>query len=278
VVWLSESHRFAADSGIGRLAALVNAGDSAAALEWMAACRDGSVSWIDDGGQEPAPGTRRRIVDGYAGYIEALRRGADPPEVFAAFDRFRVLCALRDTARGVGAMNALLAAHLRAALDHPLDPGGASPWFPGRPVMVLGNDYGLRLFNGDIGLCLPDGQGGLMAWFAAPDGGLRRIAPARLPAHDTAFATTVHKAQGSEFESVLLLLPDRAAKVMVRELVYTAVTRAAKSVTVVGPADVFRTACDQPTRRHAGLIDRMDRAAGRSGAIDPGPEAHVCPD
>ncbi len=262
VVWLTQSHRFAGDSGIGRLAALVNGGDADAALEWMGSCGDGSVSWIDDGGREPAPATRQRILDGYAGYIAALRRRAGPEDVFDAFGRFRVLCALRDTPRGADAINALVAAHLRADLDHPLDRVGTSPWYPGRPVMVLRNDYGLKLFNGDIGICLPDGDDELMVWFAAAGGGLRRIAPARLPAHDSAFATTVHKAQGSEFEAVLLLLPDQPAKVMVRELIYTAVTRAAKSVGVSGPAEVFRAACARPTVRHAGLIDRMVQGTG----------------
>jgi exodeoxyribonuclease V alpha subunit len=95
------------------------------------------------------------ILAGYAGYLEALRaRGQDPvrPE---AFGRFRMLCAVRDGARGVEAINRLVSKHFRSALKHPLDPGEHSEWYPGRPVMVLRNDYVLKLFNGDIGIVMP---------------------------------------------------------------------------------------------------------------------------
>jgi len=261
VVWLTQSHRFAADSGIGRLAADINAGAADRALEWMVAGADASVSWIEDGAAEPAPSTRRRMIEGYGAYLEALRLGAgDKAAIFAAFDRFRVLCAVRDTGRGVDALNALVSDHVRAALDHPLDPGAPSPWYPGRPVMILRNDYVLGLYNGDVGICLPGEDDELMVWFAQAASGFRCLAPLRLPEHDTAYATTVHKSQGSQFGSVLLLLPEQAGKVMTRELVYTAVTRAAQAVTLIGAAEVFRAACARPTLRHAGLIDRMRHA------------------
>jgi exodeoxyribonuclease V alpha subunit len=258
VVWLTRSHRFAADSGIGRLAADVNAGEAERALAWLRSGADGSVRWIEDEGEELGDPARRALLDGYAPYLDALRMHAgDMAPVFAAFDRFRVLCAVRDTGRGAVWLNALAAEHLRSALDHPLDPGGASPWYPGRPVMVLRNDHALGLYNGDVGICLPDDDGQPAVWFAAPAGGFRAVAPVRLPEHETAYAATVHKAQGSQYESVLFVLPARPVRVAVRELVYTAVTRATQSVAIAGTAGVFGSACARQTLRHSGLLDRM---------------------
>jgi exodeoxyribonuclease V alpha subunit len=270
VMWLTESHRFGSDSDVGRLAALVNAGAAEAALDQLTASKGGSLAWLEDAGAELCPAVRTRIVEGYAAYVDALRRdSADASAVFAAFDRFRVLCALRDTPRGVDAANALIGEHVRCALDHALDPGPESHWYPGRPVMVLRNDYTLKLFNGDIGICLPDEKGELLVTFPSVDGAWRRIAPVRLPPHDTAFAITVHKAQGSEFAAVLLVLPRHAAKVVVRESLYTAITRASESVVICGAVEVFRSACMQPTLRRSGLTARMQEAIATSEAPRP---------
>ena len=196
------------------------------------------------------------------------RDPANPVDMAALFDalgRFRVLCAERDGARGVVEINRWLAQHFRRTLDHPLDPGARSEWYPGRPVMVLRNDYVLKLFNGDTGIVLPDASGTLMAFFPETGGGFRAVAPLRLPEHETAFATTVHKAQGSEFDEVLLLLPARPLRVATRELLYTAITRSRQAVTIVGGAEVVEAAIASPTRRvlgAGGAGSRQDRAAG----------------
>src|SRR6185369_6884874 len=108
--------------------------------------------------------------------------------------------------RGVEGVNRAISEHFRESLAHPDDPGSRSLWYPGRPVMVLRNDYVLKLYNGDTGLVLPDDNGALMVWFPDTERGYKPISPARLPPHGSAFATTVHKAQGSEFENVLLML------------------------------------------------------------------------
>lgn len=263
VVWFTESYRFAADSGIGYLASCINAGEPDRALEWMKQGADEGVNWIDDAGAELMLATRKRILEGYAPYLAALRAGVDDKTaVFRAFERFRVLCAVRDTQRGVREMNRMLERHARAQLDHPLDPGGRSPWYPGRPVMVMRNDYVLRLFNGDIGICLPGEDGKPAVWFPGEGAAFRAFAPNRLPEHEDAWATTVHKAQGSEFDTLMCILPEKAGPVMVRELLYTAVTRARSRVTLVGGAEVFRAACLKQTERHAGLVDRMREALG----------------
>jgi exodeoxyribonuclease V alpha subunit len=111
---------------------------------------------------------------------------------------------------------------------------------------------------------LPDAGGQLHACFAAADDGVRRVAPARLPAHETAFATTVHKAQGSEFDEVLVLLPAGGSRVLTRELLYTAATRARARLTLAGPADAIEAAIATPTRRRSGLLARLREAAAET--------------
>jgi exodeoxyribonuclease V alpha subunit len=263
VVWLSENFRFAPDSGIGRLAALVNCGNGEEASTDVRSTADPSVTWLDDGGRTPHPATLSRAQRGYVAYCDAVKSGADPEAIFDAFGRFRVLCAEREGARGVGGMNEALARDFRALLDHRLDPGTRSPWYPGRPVMVLRNDYVLKLFNGDVGIVLPNPEGELLVHFPDAGDGFRTIAPARLPEHDTAFATTVHKAQGSEFDEVMLMLPSKASRVVTRELIYTGVTRARERVVIVSDADVLTQGVISRSQRHSGLIERMREAMPR---------------
>jgi exodeoxyribonuclease V alpha subunit len=135
-------------------------------------------------------------------------------------------------------------------------------WYPGRPVLVTANDYHLRLFNGDLGVTLPDpeAEGRLRVVFRGPGGDLRRVAPARLPAHETAYATTVHRSQGTEVECVILILPATPSPVLTRELLYTGITRARARVEVWGTPAVFEAAVAQRLVRSSGLRDALWKA------------------
>ena len=258
VVWLTGSFRFRADSGIGRLARLVNAGEAAGTLAWLRAADDPSVRWLEHDARMLDGESMRALVDGYAAYREALQRDArDANAVLDAFDRHRILCAQRESARGARAINDVLGRTLREAIEHTFPSAPHSPWYCGRPVMVLRNDYVLKLYNGDIGIALPDDAGNLLVHFRDTGGSVRAIAPMRLPEHETAFASTVHKAQGSEFDDVALVLPARASRVVTRELLYTAVTRARRRVTLIGGSDVLQGAIESRTLRHSGLIARL---------------------
>ncbi|HNB67691.1 exodeoxyribonuclease V subunit alpha [Accumulibacter sp.] len=262
VVWLTESHRFAASSGIGQLAALVRQGAGAALCAWLAAGEERTIDWLSGDGDDARRPLGEVILTAYQPYFAALstyQSGAQElAEVFAAFERFRVLCALRETARGVAAINQFVSRHLRARLPDAVAHRAAHAlWYPGRAVMIQRNDHLLKLFNGDIGICLPDAGGELMVWFPEPSGGWRRLPPLRLPAHEDAFALTIHKSQGSEFASVLLLLPEQSSRVLTRELVYTGITRAAQQLTIVGSRDVLSAACANRSERHSGLVARL---------------------
>lgn len=258
VVWLQRNFRFAADSGIARAATHVREGRGAELLAQLGeGSGDAALSWLDEGGPTLAPRLLQCVRGGYAAYWRALREQPhDVAALMQAFERFRVLCAVREGARGVQAINRLLAGELRAALA----PGSSSPWFAGRPVMVLRNDPLLGLFNGDIGITLPGADGAPLVHFATPQG-FRALPAARLPAHETAFAMTVHKAQGSEFDEVLVLLPAQRSRVLTRELLYTALTRARARVWLAADAAVLAAAAARPARRRSGLLARLREQA-----------------
>lgn len=193
---------------------------------------------------------RARVTAGFSDFLKA----SDPLAALAALTRFRILCALRDGPFGVAGLNRLTEEILEeAGLIRP-----QSPWYARRPIMITRNDYNLKLFNGDIGLLLPDGDAGeLRAYFPGPDDTLRKFLPLRLPEHETAFAMTVHKSQGSEFDRVLLILPDRESPVLSRELLYTAITRARASVELWFDEKVFRAALTRRVTRTSGLCDAL---------------------
>ena len=255
VVVLRESRRFHADSGIARLAAAVNRGDGDAACALLAGGA-ADVAW-----QPLADGrtARERLAgaaaEGFGAFLACVASGGLPPDVFAAFDRFRILCAHRAGGAGVAGVNRMVedALEARGLLRR------GAPWYVGRPVMVTRNDHVLRLANGDVGIVLPDPDepGRVAVAFPAADGGVRRVSPARLPAHETVWAMTVHKSQGSEFDRVLLLLPPEPSRLVTRELLYTAITRARDRVEVWGGEAVVRAGVAARVERSSGLRDAL---------------------
>jgi exodeoxyribonuclease V alpha subunit len=195
-----------------------------------------------------------KILGGFKAYLEG-RDTPDTLEVFQRFDRFRILCAIRQGPYGVMALNALV----EQILEREKLIERQRRWYAGRPVLITSNDYHLRLFNGDVGIILPDPQANdeLRAFFLAPDGAVRKFHPLRLPEHETVYAMTVHKSQGSEFGRVLLLLPDRDVPILTRELIYTGITRAKERVEIWGDEAVFRAATSRRIERRSGLRDAL---------------------
>lgn len=255
---LEYSHRFSGSPGIGRLAHAVNDGDFAALQRILAEPPAGVVVNRHEG----AVGATQLevIVAGYRPYLAALADCAADAEVLALRARFQVLCALRDGEFGVRGLNRAIEAALEAA-------GllrAADAFYPGRPVMISRNDHALRLYNGDVGVVVRGESGRPVAAFAQPDGGIRRIAVSRLPEHESAYAMTVHKSQGSEFDEVFFLLPPAglpaAARLLRRELLYTGVTRARERLVLALEKAGVAPEWLLPTERRSGLSDRL--AAG----------------
>jgi exodeoxyribonuclease V alpha subunit len=241
IVRLEKSHRFGPQSGIGALSRAVRSGDSAGAETILTSGRD-DVKWKNlSSGEAVARELRESVVEGYRDYLRAPGHA----EAYDLFGRFRMLCALREGPFGAGAVNRLAEEILRREGLIRKD----SAWYRGRPLLITRNDYRLKLFNGDVGLIHgPDSR----AFFPGPDG-FRGLPPLRLPDHETVYAMTVHKSQGSEFDKVVLVLPDRDTPLLSRELVYTAVTRARQGVEVWGKMEVFKAAVERRTERRSGL-------------------------
>jgi len=201
---------------------------------------------------DPLEAQRERLLT----HFRALGQAATPAEALAQSTRLRLLTAVREGPQGARTLNARIE-RLLAEASGPVrsTPGGH---FHGQLLIVTENSYRHRLFNGDIGLCLRDATGALVAWFPGDTADApRAFHPAALPAHESAFAMTVHKAQGSEFDTVWLLLPARGNRVLSRELVYTGLTRARRELHVAGSEAVIREALSRHASRWSGLGWRL---------------------
>ena len=254
IVHLRKSYRFGTASGIGALCRAVNAGDGHGAAGLLGGAHP-DLGWRRLPPPARLPGAMRSLVEeGFAGYLQH----DDPSESFRCLERFRVLCAVREGPYGLVALNRAVEGILR---ERRLIASGGS-WYRGRPVMITKNDYNLRLFNGDVGVVLPDPAAGgqLRVFFLAPEGTVRKFHPLVLPEHETVYAVTVHKSQGSEFDRVLFLLPDTESRVLTRELIYTGISRARARVDIWGNEAVFRNAVSRRIERTSGLQDALREA------------------
>ncbi len=261
-VMLRTSRRFSGP--IGLLAQAVNAGDLETAIACLRAQEEQQLLWIEQAQQNDvlrlALSGRPGAEGGYRRYLDLVREGppanGDAYNVWArcileSFDTFRLLCAVREGDWGVSGINAAVEQALER--EGLLRPQGE--WYVGRPVMVTRNDYGLGVFNGDIGITLPDPaqRGSLRVCFLSGDV-VRSVLATRLAQVETAFAMTVHKVQGSEFGHAVMVLPSDASLVVTRELVYTGITRASACFTLVSPVPaVLEDALKRRTRRASGL-------------------------
>jgi exodeoxyribonuclease V alpha subunit len=254
IIQLEKNYRFGSDSGIGAVSYAINTGDGDRAIKLMKSGVYGDITWKNLPHPNDLPQViKATIIQGYGEYLKAR----NPFEVFQVFERFQILCALREGPFGVAALNILAEQILRE--ERLINPDRR--WYPGRPVLITRNDYTLRLFNGDMGIVLSDPSinNELRVFFPATDSTLKKFHPFRLPEHETVYAMTVHKSQGSEFDKVLLVLPDRESPVLTRELIYTSITRAKKSVEIWGNENVFRTAVSRYIERTSGLRDALWR-------------------
>lgn len=283
---LMHSHRFKGDAGIGLLASAVNCADLQGILQvWQQGLAE--LNWLEHSmvvsqtqAKVSEPGNNvglnlllEQACQQYGAYLSALNSdesnndasnsdlGTRPStaDIIESFNQYRILCAMRSGDYGVEGINQFVTQALaNAKLIKPLQ-----EFYLGRPIIIQSNDYNLGLFNGDIGLILQDEDKPerLMAHFIKADGSLLKVLPARLPSHETCYAMTVHKSQGSEFSRVALVLPPNPSlaqwQLLTKELIYTAITRAKVHFTCLGTQHVFERASSQATQRASGLADRL---------------------
>ncbi len=255
VVWLQHSYRFSATSGIGQLAKAIQQGHADRVETLLTDPAQTDLHWHRPPDAPNAlPTLLTQMSRGYRTYLNGVQQRLPVPVLFQLFNQFQLLSTHRSGLVGVHHLN-------QAFEDHQRLRRSGRDWYAGRPVMITHNDYTLRLFNGDVGLTLPatDGTDILRVFFLTLDGGVRSFPISRLPAHETVFAMTVHKSQGSEFSEVFLVLPQEAERTVTlsRELLYTGITRAKQTVHIWGDRDTLRRAVSHPLQRTSGLAHRL---------------------
>jgi exodeoxyribonuclease V alpha subunit len=251
IVLLKKNYRFADGSGIGGLSHAVKLGDIDKSLSLLKNEDDRSIIFEEI---LSADNFKRILTDKVIAFYSEYLKTDDPGIALELFNRFKILCAVKIGQFGVYAVNAIIEQILsRANLIQT-----ENLWYRGRPVLITSNDYKLGLFNGDIGITMPipdSDSNDMHVFFPGTSGELRQFLPYRLPQHETVYAMTVHKSQGSEFENIYLILPDKDYSVLSRELIYTAITRASQSVTILGKEEVLRTSISRVIERKSGLHD-----------------------
>jgi exodeoxyribonuclease V alpha subunit len=249
IVVLDRVHRFGA--GIARLAEAIARGDADAVVEVLEAGPAG-VSWIPvdvaDRASEPAlEPIRTRALASARNVAEAARAG-DARGALAALAAFRLLCAHRRGPHGVSSWTTRIEGLLATGAD--------TPFYAGRPLLVTQNDYELQLYNGDTGVVVQPDPDRLTAAFERR-GEIVELSPTRIGAVDTVYAMTIHKSQGSQFDTAAVLLPAPSSRILTRELLYTAATRARKQLILAGTEAAIRAAVERPVARASGLQARL---------------------
>jgi len=259
---LTTIHRQADGSAILPLAAAVAAGRSDELIEVLSSGLEG-LRWERSGPTSPHSPVRAELTDMARIVVEQARTG-DIEGALAATTGLKVLCATRHGAGGVDAWNRHVEDDLRkqGLIER-------RQWYPGRPTMVTENDYLNKVFNGDVGVAVPtttapvddraevrDGADRFEVWFPRAAGNLS-VGAVRLDRVSTQWAMSIHKSQGSEFDHAVVVLPPPPARILTRELLYTAVTRARTRLTIVATEEALRAAVNRPVARASGLVERL---------------------
>ncbi|HEX6150320.1 exodeoxyribonuclease V subunit alpha [Nocardioides sp.] len=247
VVALTTNHRYGEE--IGRLAVALRDGDADAVMDVLRAGGD-RVSFVETDDAEPV--LKPDLVEA-ATALRAAAEAGDDAAALAELDRHRLICAHRDGPRGVAHWNRQVERWLAQATGQDFWPR----WYPGRPVLVTSNDYGLGIYNGETGVVVRRPDGELRGLIPSSGGTVLDFATTRLAEVETMHALTVHKSQGSQVDHVTVLLPAEDSRLLGRELFYTAVTRARQSVRVVGTEAEVRAAVARRAVRATGLAERL---------------------
>jgi exodeoxyribonuclease V alpha subunit len=252
IVLLNKSYRFGEDSGIWRLAQAVKQGQSEKALRILKSDNYPDVNWHHLSLSDQLPAI---LLDQMVTHFSRCLKEREPAKVLELFEKNIILCALRRGPYGIESINRKIEEEYRQKKLIQTN----YRWYHGRPIMITRNDYRHQLFNGDIGIILRKPTGGyeLQAFFPDQAGQVCTFWPNRLPEHETVYAMTIHKSQGSEFDNVLILLPDTFSPVLSRELIYTGMTRARQSVSVWGTEQVFKQTVSQKISRSSGLQEQL---------------------
>ena len=258
MVYFTRSYRFDKESGINVLSQAVNSGASDDALDILKQGHYPEISWYPLSTHVDHHALVSKSI--YAHYSK-LYSQKDPQEALDQLNKFRILCAVNQGALGVDTLNARAGAVLTGDGKIQVPDSQSTGWYHGRPVLITANDYTLGLFNGDVGIAMlqeVDNEKTCHIYFqSGPSGTIQRFAPSRLPRHQAVYAMTIHKSQGSEFDEVLLVLPEKDNPLLTRELLYTGITRARRKLSILASESVIRSAVSRRIERASGLRDAL---------------------
>lgn len=250
IVLLEKSYRFTKNSGIGNLASAILEGDTSRVIEILQSGEYEDVNLLEF---ERSDQLANMLLKTTGSYFKTINKSIDPGTAIDRVKTGTILCVHRRGPLGTEHVNQLTERLLRREGRIPI----TGKWYHGKPVIITRNDYSLGLRNGEIGLVLENEEGRLKVYFREDEETLRSINPYRLSHYETAYAVTVHKSQGSEFEDVTIVLPQLSSPVSTRELLYTAVTRARNRCVLVGSVDIIREAIASRAHRSSGLKERL---------------------
>lgn len=241
VTFLTKSRRFETEGLVGRLAEYV-------------ICGEAEKSWqLIDNNDKPvllSLDINQWLPELVKQYYQPLAKCDDLSQAFALLAQFRILCATRVGIEGVENINQ----QVEQILYNNGNSQANNPFYHGKPIMVTQNDYGLGLFNGDVGVIWTDEEGLLVAIFEQPDGQYLRVLPSRLPNHESVYAMTIHKTQGSEFLQLVMVLPqNKESKILSRELLYTGITRAKQTLQIATAKATWFQSVDTKIQRYSGI-------------------------
>lgn len=244
IIELKYSHRFKDDEGIGKFSkAIIENNGPAIQSFFDHPDHQVKIDWKSD------EDIFNEFIRGYSSFIKET----DTLSALKKLNQLRVLCAIREGERGLYATNKKIENYL--IQKHLVKYTG--DFYENRPIMVTSNNYELELFNGDVGIIRKNEKGVAMAWFENADGSLKSVFPAFISNLETVYAMTIHKSQGSEFNKVLIILPDQDIAILTRELLYTAITRAKEKVIVQGKKEVIVNAANARVKRTSGIAERF---------------------
>jgi exodeoxyribonuclease V alpha subunit len=253
VIQLHTNYRSGEMAALNEISVAVNAGDADAAMKLLQQTNAAAVAWQPLLSAKLLKTALREAVVSYYGDV---LKSASPAAALAALGKFRILCAVREGSFGTEAINQFVEEILvEAGFIAPDKIKSGS--YGGKPLMVTANHYALKLFNGDTGVVWSDSGQATLVYFPDEAGTIRAIARERLPEHEPVYALTIHKSQGSEFDHVLLVLPEKASPVLTRQLFYTGLTRARKSVRILAPENILRATIATQLKRSSGLTDML---------------------
>lgn len=259
VCLLQKSYRFNLNSGIGVLANYIKEGQNEAIEQLFKQNKHHDIvlnPLVDENHYIKAI---QHTVSYYSHYLlQILKYPTKIQHILTCFAEFRLLCALREGRYGVSGLNKIIEQELEK--QNIIHRNKNQAWYVGRPIMILRNSFSLGLFNGDIGITLPDphNKDKLRVYFSLPSGEIKGFAPYRLPEHETAYAMTIHKSQGSEFDHISIILPTEYSPLLTRSLLYTAVTRAKKNVAIFADNQILSRTVLSKTQRQSGLLHELE--------------------